>query len=215
MVIWDVDGTMLDTSEGLISSTISMIEDFNLPMPEEEVIRSFVGPRIQDSVKRVYPELSDETRKEMAACFRKHYLDEDVLKATPYQGVKELMKGMKAAGIMQTVATNKGQVFTDNLMVKNGMTEYLLGVFGTDSAGKLNKSDLILKAVESGKEYGIKIQDAIMIGDSEYDAEGAAIAGVDFLAVTYGFGFKNEKDTENYKKVAIADSIEEIERLLM
>lgn len=212
LVIWDVDGTLLDTSPGLLASTRYMIETLGLPKIPEDVLESFVGPRIQDSLDRVYGLTGDEL-KEAAAVFRDHYKEGDVLKAEPYPGIEEVLQKLSDAGIKMAVATNKRQDFTDSLMQKFGFDKYLSCVFGTDPAGKYVKTDLINMCV--GYFPDIDRSEAVMIGDSAYDAKAALEVGVDFMGVTYGFDFKKPEDMVEYNPVGAAKDIKELKELLM
>ena len=212
LVIWDVDGTLLDTSPGLISSTRYMIETLGLPKVSEDVLKSFVGPRIQDSLSRVYG-LTGDAGKDAAAVFRNHYKEGDVLKAEPYPGIEEVIKNLSDAGIKMAVATNKRQDFTDALMQKFGFDKYLSCVYGTDPEGKYVKTDLINMCVDYFDD--IDKNDAVMIGDSAYDAEAAFEIGVDFIGVTYGFDFKSSEDVKAYSPVGVAGDIKELKELLM
>lgn len=212
LVVWDVDGTLLDTSPGLISSTRFMIDSLGLPEISDEVLKSFVGPRIQDSLKRVYG-LTGEELSNAATVFRNHYKEGDVLKAALYPGISELLVCLHDAGIKMAVATNKRQDFTDSLMAEFGFDRYLDCVFGTDPAGKYVKTDLINMCIDFFP--GIAKSDAVMIGDSAYDAEAAREAGVNFIGVTYGFDFESREDMNEYNPKGAAGDIKELKELLL
>ena len=211
LVIWDVDGTLLDTSEGLLSSVRYMIRELGLNSLTDEELRSFVGPRIQDSLQRIYG-LEGEKLKTAAAVFREHYKQGDVLVANPYDGIEELLINLKNRGIYQAIATNKRQDFVDALVDKCGYGEYFTHVHGTDLAGKYLKKDLIRFCIS---DYdGLEDKDAVMIGDSDYDAIAATEAGIDFIGVTYGFDFKKPEDVVGYHPVGVANSVMELSKIL-
>lgn len=212
LVIFDVDGTILDTSEGLLASTVYMIEKLDYPMPDPDVLRSFVGPRIQDSVERIFG-LQGSQLKEAVDIFRDRYKEKDVLRACPYNGIFNVLSALKEQGIHITVATNKRQDFTDELMKKYNFSSYVEGVYGTDAAGKLRKIDLLKKCLDQFPEYDSK--SAVMVGDSSYDAEAASALGIDFVGVTYGFDFKEEKDLANWPYTGIAANPNELIDILL
>lgn len=211
LVIFDVDGTMLDTSEGLIASVVWTINTLGYQMPEKSVIESFVGPRIQDSLNRVYG-LNGEELAYAAKVFRDHYKKGDVLLAKPYEGIYEMMEILKNQGIHIAVATNKRQDFVDQLMKKYFFESYVEVVYGTDFEGRFNKVDLIQLCMEKlqikEKQY------AVMIGDSVYDAEAARKADIDFIGVTYGFDFKTEEDVNKWENVGCIHSILELKSIV-
>lgn len=212
LVIWDVDGTLLDTSEGLISSTRYMISELGLDMPSDDVLYSFVGPRIQDSLERVYG-IHGEQLSHASAVFREHYKKGDVFAAIPYYGIEDVLKKLREVGIHMAVATNKRQDFVDALLSKFGFDKYMDYIAGTDMAGKYTKTDLINICI---KQFPyLTNDDAIMIGDSDYDAIAANEAGLDFLGVTYGFGFKRVSDIERYKPLGVARDVYDIFQFLV
>ena len=88
VAIFDVDGTLLDTTEGVLSSVRYTIETHKLDMPSEEELKKFIGPPIQDSFQRIYG-FEKEKLQELATTFRNHYKDVDLLKAVPYEGILE------------------------------------------------------------------------------------------------------------------------------
>lgn len=203
-VIFDVDGTLLDTSEGLLKSTMYTINQLGYEMPPHDVLMSFVGPRIQDSFQRVY-NLQGEELDRAATVFRKRYKEGDVLLAKPYAGVYEFLRVLKKNGIHMAVATNKRQDFTEQLMDKYGFTAYMDSIYGTDMEGKLKKVDLICKCIDDFPQ--IEKKEVVMIGDSSYDAIAACESGIDFIGVTYGFEFRTREEVDRYPNVGCLEHL--------
>lgn len=203
LIIFDVDGTLLDTSEGLLKSTISMMEEMKYEIPAQDVLLSFVGPRIQDSLQRVYS-LQGEELNQAAAVFRNYYKDENLLLAEPYDGVFKLLEYLKKKRIHMAIATNKRQDFVEKLMEEYGFSPYIELICGTDLGGKLKKADLIHKCICKFPDY--HKNEIVMIGDSSYDAIAAQEVGIDFIGVTYGFEFQTKEDVNKWKNVGIADN---------
>lgn len=204
LVIFDLDGTLLDTSEGLLSSTIYTIKRLGYDMPSREVLLSFVGPRIQDSFRRVYG-LRGEELSAAAAVFMEHYKKGDVLLAKPYEGVYDVLNRLSERKIHMAVATNKRQDFTEELLGKYGFMPYMGCVCGTDMEGKLTKADLIRKCMDNFP--GCSKDDSVMIGDSSYDAAAAREAGIDFIGITYGFEFRTAEDVGKWPNVGCVDNL--------
>lgn len=202
---------MLDTSEGLLSSAAYTIQKLGYEMPAKEVLETFVGPRIQDSLQRVYG-LEGKELEYAANIFREHYKQGDVYQAKPYEGVYEVLEILGQAGCHVAVATNKRQDFTDMLMRKYQFTDMIQAVHGTDKEGRLKKQDLIKKCIAEFPICGCK--DTVMIGDSVYDAEAAQIVGVDFIGVTYGFDFQNGDDVNKWNNIGCAGTVYEILKYL-
>lgn len=202
LVIWDVDGTLLDTSIGLLESTVYIIEKEGLPTISEEVLKSFAGPRIQDSLSRVYG-LEGEELKRISDEYIEHYKANGLFEAEVYPGIREALDSFSGKALKQSVVTNKRQDLAEAILDKFDLLKYMSGVFGTDSAGKYTKTDLLKQCVEKS---GISPEEAVLIGDSRYDAIAASEVGVAFIGVTYGLDFKTVQDVEEYAPVFVAGS---------
>lgn len=209
IAIFDVDGTLLDTREGVIASVETAIRKFGYPMPEPEVLRSFIGPPIQDSFAKTYG-LSKEDADRMAAAFRESYKGENLLKAKPYDGIYELMDTLCRKGIQIAIATYKRQDYAETILRYFGFHRYSNVLYGSDFEGKLKKVDIIRKCMEDlgSRDY----TNAVMIGDSWHDANGAEQLGVDFIGVTYGFDFKTRQEVHNCTSVGSAETPMELLR---
>ncbi len=203
IAVFDVDGTLLDTREGVLASVKHTIQVFDKPMPSLEVLRSFIGPPIQDSFARTY-QLYKEQTDAMAAEFRQSYKGENLLKAKPYKGIYELMDELLRRGVKIAVATYKRQDYAEGILKHFGFDKYSNILYGSDFEGKLKKVDIIRKCMEDlgSTDYG----NAVMIGDSWHDADGAEKIGVDFIGVTYGFDFRTDEDVKKCKCIGSADT---------
>ena len=194
-VIFDLDGTLLNTSEGIISSVKYTIEKMGFEPLDEDVLTSFIGPPVQNSFQRVY-NLDEETKNKVAAIFREHYSTVDLCKAKLYDGVIETLAQIRQKAIKIGVATYKRKDYARTILDEFGISEYCDSIVGSDFEGKFAKSDIINICIDS---LHVEKSDVVMVGDTEHDLFGAQNIGVDFLAVTYGFGFKTI--SENVCKV--------------
>lgn len=212
IVVFDVDGTLLDTSEGVLASVKYTIEKHNLPKIDEETLKTFIGPPIQDSFARVYG-LSGEILQELATTFRNQYKDVDLLKAVPYEGIFDVFEALLANGIKPAIATYKRQDYATKIMQHFGFDKYTDIIYGADHENKLKKRDIIELAL---KDSGVSdFSKAVMIGDSDNDAIGAEGIGTEFIGVTYGFGFRSKEDVNKFKNVGSADTAKELRMLLV
>jgi len=200
--IFDLDGTLLDTSEGIISAAVRTMYQYGLPVPEKAEHKKLIGPPIQDTFKKLYG-LSDEAAMDMANAFRDLYkTDEFLFMAEPYDGIYELFETLVKAGIKVGVATYKREDYAVRLLQQKGFDRYTRYMFGADFEGKLRKNDIILRCLA---EMGCTDpQKAVYVGDSKSDGIGANAAGVPFAAVTYGFGFTSPEDAAPYNPVTVA-----------
>lgn len=186
-VLFDLDGTLMDTSSGILHCVDYIVGKFYLPYLEDETKRSFIGPPIQKSFQAHYG-LSEERAWELATAWREAYKDTFLLEAEPYEGIYELLHSLRQNGIMTGVATNKREDYTLKLLEHFGFLPLFDCVVGSDFEGKRSKADMIRIGME---RLGVDAPGAcLMVGDTEGDMAAARAAGVGFLGVTYGFGFK-------------------------
>ncbi|MBQ6575044.1 MAG: HAD hydrolase-like protein [Lachnospiraceae bacterium] len=207
LVIFDLDGTLLDTSEGIKKSVGYVIDSLNLPKITDDVLRTFIGPPMQRSFERVFGMNSDDAMK-AADMFRDRYKDGDVLLARPYDGIFETIEELERAGIKTAVATYKRQDYADIILEHFGFDRAVDAICGSDFEGKLSKKDIIKNAIDV---LGVSdISRAVMVGDSDNDAQGAAELGIAFIGVTYGFGFAGKADVDAFPNIGCASSCKEI-----
>ena len=146
--IFDLDGTILDTSEGITLAISRTLREYNRQIPNQKILESFIGPPIQNSFQILYS-LSDEEAMKMANVFRDHYMcDEFLLKATPYDGIYDLMDMLASAGVKIGVATYKREDYARRLLCVKGFNHYTEHMYGSDFEGRLKKKDIIRNCLE-------------------------------------------------------------------
>ena len=198
-VIFDLDGTLLDTSPGITESVRFAAEKLGYPALTEELLLSFIGPPLKDSFMRCC--VCGEAQAEaLVAAYREHYREGALLNARPYDGIKELLAALGDRGICCAVATSKPQVFSEQILRHFGLDRFLRVIHGADLGGKLKKSDLIRLCAA---DIGAACNECVMVGDTEHDARGAEEAGVSFIGVSYGFG--NHTEMRRYPCIGMAD----------
>ena len=116
MVIFDVDGTLLNTTEGIMNAVKFTIEKAGLSELSEDVLKTFIGPPIQDSFGKAY-EIEDKLYlQKLAGIFRGRYKDFELLKAYPYDGIYEVFDRLLVAGIKPAIATYKREDYARSIM---------------------------------------------------------------------------------------------------
>lgn len=176
----------------------------------QEEKNSMIGPPIDQSFARIWG-LSPEKTQQAAAAFRTLYAEKYLLEATPYPGVLTLLSRLRAAGWKVGVATYKRNDYAQRLMEKTGITGTCDFVLGSDGK-KQTKADIIricLRELHSSPEQ------AVMVGDTLHDLVGAKDAGLSFLGICYGYGFKTEDEVLKSGARYAAASAEGIGKILM
>ncbi len=198
-LLFDVDGTLLDTGPGLIAAIDYTVKRENLHPLDDATIRSFIGPPIQDSFRRVYG-LSTEEAWRVATVFRSFYQGDALLMAKPYDGILDVCAELTRRNVPIAIATYKRQDYAERILKHFGFDRFTTHLFGSDFEGKLTKADIIAQAATS---LGVPHEDALMVGDTKHDAIGAEQAGMPFLGVTYGYGFATEEEARSYPCVGV------------
>ena len=206
--IFDLDGTLLDTREGVISAAIQTFKWNDIPIPDEGVLESLIGPPIQSSFQTLFT-LSNEESMKMANQFREYYRSEKFLyKAELYDGIYDLLNTLKKSGIKVGVATYKREDYALKLLKEKGFDKITPYMYGSDFGGKMKKCEIIKKCLS---DMGcLDVNESVYIGDGDSDGGGATEVGMSFIAVTYGFGFKRESDALKYSPVGIASNCKDI-----
>lgn len=204
LAIFDLDGTLLDTTEGVLSSVKYTIQKMGFEPLDDKALSTFIGPPIQDSFAKAYG-LEGPILQEIATIFRNRYSTKEYLiQAEPYEGIYDLLEALCSRGIRPAVATYKREDYAVTLLKHYGFDRYTDIMYGGDHENKLKKKDIIEKCiVTAGVSDRRRV---VMIGDTVGDVTGAQGIGVDFLGVTYGFGFKTGADVmEHPSSVGSAD----------
>lgn len=212
LAIFDVDGTLLDTSEGIISSVKFTIKHYGLDMPCDKALNGFIGPPIQNSFEKHFG-IKGSKLQDMATTFRNQYSKHDLLKARPYEGIYDALQMLLDNNVKVSIATYKREDYAKRLLNAFEFNKFANVIHGADHYNKLTKTDIIDMCI---REEDIQNRDSIiMIGDTVHDAVGASNSAVDFLGVTFGFGLKTNDDRKKIDAIGYADSPMEIAKIII
>lgn len=199
-VIFDLDGTLLDTTKGVLESIKYTAQKLKYPELAKEIYLKFIGPPVQQSFMEYYG-CDKGQAQEAADMFRAYYKSSALLKAVPYDGIFELCESLREQKIRMSVATYKREDYAIRLLKHFHFDTYCHPMHGADDHNVLKKEDIVKISM---KEMGGTVEDTVLVGDTNNDAVAAEKAGVPFIAVTYGFGFRNAKDANLYGNIGTA-----------
>lgn len=191
-LIFDLDGTLLDTSEGILATIKEVFLKKDIPLLPDETMKTFIGPPIEHTFGKLF-NYDEKTIKGLANEFRDAYFERHLYEAKIFDGIPELLIACKERGVKTAVATNKRENQTFVLLKKVGLFDLFDVVHGTDKEGKLKKCDVIKNCL---LDLEADERSSLMVGDAWSDEVGAKLANVDFAAAMYGFGFNEESAIE-------------------
>ncbi len=188
-VLFDLDGTVSRSAEGIRASLEYAIKELDVPMPDLNDYTLYIGPPLIDTFKNLVG-LDNERAEIGSHLYRSYYNKRGKLLNRAYDGVEELLSKLKERGCKLAVCTSKYEPFAKEIIDILGLTEYFDAVCGSTLDGsRKDKRDLIPYAVESlGGDFARDKRLTVMLGDTYYDARGAAECGVDFIGISYGYG---------------------------
>lgn len=186
-VIFDLDGTLLDTLQDLTDAVNFALKKNGKPLRSIDEIRSFVGNGIAKLVERAVPqETSLQEREKILAAFREYYGKHCRDKTVPYAGIEEVLLDFKKHGVKMAVVSNKADFAVQELIPR-----YFPGLItvakGENEAAGISKKpapDMVEAAL---KELGCKKEGAVYVGDSDVDLMTANNVGIPCIAVSWGF----------------------------
>lgn len=207
LFIFDLDGTLVDTSPGILGTVRYVEEALGVPPVSDEDLRKFIGPPLLDSFMK-YHGAAPELAQKMVTCYRQRYGETGVGQASVYPGIPEILDAIEAApGACAAVATLKHHTMAEKSLARFDLTHSFAAIAdGSDEYP--SKADLIRQVM--GELHWKDPASAVMIGDSRYDGEGALEAGVDFVPLTYGFGFSEPGSLDGLPTVFTAEKPEDL-----
>ena len=184
-VVFDLDGTLLDTLEDLTDSVNAALEAYGCPTKTIEQIRTYVGNGIRNLMKRSVAGGEENPDFEFVfQTFREHYKAHCMDKTKPYTGIIELLETLKAEGMKMAIVSNKADFAVKELNAHYFKAFDMAAIGEREGVARKPAPDSIFQAL---KELGVSAEQAVYIGDSEVDLETAANAKIPCISVLWGF----------------------------
>ncbi len=198
LLLFDLDGTLTDPSDGIFNCIRYAFECLDTPAPTDEQLRTWVGPPLLDSFASVLG--SDALAERALAAYRERFSDVGLFENQLIDGIEPLLAQLNRAGHRCVVATAKPTVYSDRIIDHFGLREWLPVVYGSELDGtRTNKSELIayIMARETKPVGG-----AVMVGDRKHDVVGAKHNGLVSIGVLWGFGDEPELSQAGAERIA-------------
>lgn len=211
-VIFDMDGTLLDSLQGICNAMNTLLKEMNYPVHSLKEYRYFVGDGINDLIKRALPpqwhheiEIENEDEKQelelqrLASEYRQIYSKVWPKKSPPYQGIIELLEKMEEFKIKKAILSNKSDDFTKLMAQKLLPSIHFDKVFGVRAG--IPRKPHPKSALEIAAHWNLKPEEIIFLGDSGIDMETGINAKMFSVGVMWGFRDKNELIAKGAQKI--------------
>ncbi|MBI5408284.1 MAG: HAD-IA family hydrolase [Nitrospirae bacterium] len=183
LLIFDLDGTLADTAQDIANAINYAVEPFGLRKFSVEETKAMVGSGISKLLESLLPVKDDNSKEVVTRRFLGYYAGHILDNTKAYPFVKETLP--KLGNYKKAVVSNKRETLSKGVLEGLGLSEFFEVVFGSDSVPEKKPSPApMLKLLE---KFGVTRDEAVVIGDSNYDIEAGQAAGIKTVAVTYGF----------------------------
>ena len=212
-VLFDLDGTLTDSREGIVNSVKYTIEKLGGPMPDQQTLLKFIGPPLQESFME-HCGYSREKAIEGVSVFRERYVPVGQYENQPAPGIREVLERLKARGYTLALASSKPEELCVSICQRFGFTPSLAAVTGSPAGADWDKADVIREAM---RRLGLTEEDKpaiLMVGDRKYDVLGAAACGLACVGVEF-FGYAAPGELAEAGAAAVVSTPEELEAYIL
>ena len=206
-ILFDLDGTLTDSGEGIMNCAKLALQHYGLPIPSEAQLRTFVGPPLHESFVRfgVPAEEADNAVK----IYRSRYIPIGKFENHPYEGIREVLQKLKDLGHTLYVATSKPEAMSVEILDHFDLAKYFDIIAGASlDRSRSSKEDVIAYLLNQCGDFAEKI----MVGDTAFDVIGAKAHGIPTVGVSWGYG--KVEDMEKAGAVSIAHTMDELYDML-
>lgn len=207
LILFDLDGTLTESGEGITKSVQYALNKIGKPEPDLEKLRVFVGPPLKEQFMK-YAQVDEDTAKQAVVYYRERYTDIGIFENAVYPGVEEMLALLRRKGYLLAVASSKPEVYVMKILEYFGLDGYFQEIVGSElGGGRTGKADVIEEALRR-TGYAGRRSEVLMVGDKEHDIFGARTCGLECLAVSYGYGTMEELTAA--EPIQIVDSADEL-----
>ncbi len=205
LYIFDWDGTLSNSTTKIISCMQKAAEETGLPSLPDEAIKNIIGLGLPEAIRLLYPEASSSTVDDLQAHYVENFVSDDANPSPFFPGVMKTLEYLRDQGHMLTVATGKSRKGLDRVLKNLSMSSFF---HSTRCADETASKPAPLMLEELLGEFSVGVDEAVMVGDTEYDMAMAHALGMAKIAVSYGAHHIDRLKT--YDPVLCVDEFEQI-----
>lgn len=182
-ILFDLDGTLTDSGDGIINSVIPALEHFGIAIPSREELRVFVGPPLHDTFLRFgVPADQLDIATEI---YRSRYIPIGKFENAPYPGIPELLETLKTEGHKLFVATSKPEPMAVEILEHFDLARYFDRICGASMDTSRSSKEAVIAYL---LEQNGSAENMVMVGDTKYDVIGAKAHDIPTIGVSWGYG---------------------------
>ncbi|MDA8909325.1 HAD hydrolase-like protein [Pontimonas sp.] len=187
-ILLDLDGTMVDSAPGVVSTIAQTLRELGEPVPDMKELLRWVGPPLPESFEK-RAGFSPARTSEAIQVFRSHYIDYGVFDSRVFDGMGEFLRNAKKAGAHLAVATSKPTISATIMLEHFTLSPHFDVICcAADDESRGAKHEVIEDALRGLQDNGLPTDKVIMVGDRIHDVEGARVHGIDTILVRWGYG---------------------------
>lgn len=207
VILFDLDGTLTDSGEGIIRSVQYALEKMGITGEKPENLRRFVGPPLKESFMNFYS-MSEERAQEAVAYYRERYTKVGIFENSLYPQIPELLEVLRINDKILGVASSKPEVFVKQILKHFEIEQYFQVIVGSELDGTRSRKEEVIEEALARLGMQTERDKILMVGDKEHDVNGAKACGLQCIGVAYGYGTVEE--LQQAGAVYIAETVEDL-----
>ena len=209
LVIFDLDGTLTDSAQGIVSSFRHALGSVGAVVPDGDLASRIVGPPMHHTLREL---VVDDDADIAIAAYREDYMTRGWAINRLFDGIPALLTDLRAAGVRLAVATSKAEPTAQRILAHFGLDDHFEVIAGAGSDGsRARKADVVARALAKLQPVPDRV---LMVGDRSHDVEGAAEHGIDTVVVGWGYGRADFDQPDAVTALAHVSTVDDLREVL-
>jgi phosphoglycolate phosphatase len=183
LTIFDWDGTIMDSQQNIVNALTAVISELKLATRTLDELKNVIGLGLTEAIFYLYPELDDSQNQQFATLYRRSFLSSKQAPPKLFNGISKMIHQLQSSGVMLAVATGKSRQGLQYSMDDSGLEKYFHATRCADETCSKPNPQMLEELLD---EFSLSADEAVMIGDTEYDMQMANNIKMDAIAVSYG-----------------------------
>ena len=198
-ILFDLDGTLTDSREGIVACICHALSTLDQPVPSRSDLQQLIGSPLRDVFNKLLPR-EDDLLESAISAYRERFAAVGMFENAVYAGIPEAIESLASQGARLFVATSKPVVFAEQILDHFGLAKHFSAIYGSELSGeRSDKTELIAYVLETSR---LRPKDTMMVGDRHYDVNGAMQNDVLPIGALWGYGSREELSAAGAKRLA-------------